>query len=387
VIPAARPASYLQHVISRSAVISVPLVILCSRQAQVSRIAERVRATFGARGLVIDVPEDYQLPQAPSRTSLPRFREANFGRSSDLSVKRNIGLLLARMRGWQKILFIDDDVAVQTLDIDRIAGQLDRHAVAGMRCKEFPDNSVVCHARRLAGLPQDVFVTGAVLGVNTQRHTLSFFPDIYNEDWLFFASSAAGRALPCAGEARQAWYDPFRDPARARREEFGDLLAEGLYSWFETTPGWDFAEQLTAVSVPRYWEHFIEARHELIAEVLEELRRRDALAADDIPHAMESLRHAEDQLSMIDADLCVEFLEAWREDVTNWGIVTQAVSSAVMSQREALDKLGLVTWESCGLGAVDESSVSRMHVDDSQTLFTTPGPVGERLVLAPSGEA
>ena len=32
------------------------------------------------------------------------------------------------------------------------------------------------------------------------------------------------------GHAVQAEYDPFANPERARREEFGDLLAEGLYA-------------------------------------------------------------------------------------------------------------------------------------------------------------
>ena len=41
---------------------------------------------------------------------------------------------------------------------------------------------------------------------------------------------AAARKLPRVGHAKQAEYDPFANPDRARREEFGDLLAEGLYA-------------------------------------------------------------------------------------------------------------------------------------------------------------
>ena len=106
-----------------------------------------------------------------------------------------------------------------------------------MVVEQHPDNSVVCHARRLAGMSQDVFVTGAVLGVHCNNLPLSFFPDIYNEDWFFFAEEAAPRRLPRVGRARQLEYDPFANPDRARREEFGDLLAEGLYALFgEASP-------------------------------------------------------------------------------------------------------------------------------------------------------
>jgi hypothetical protein len=73
----------------------------------------------------------------------------------------------------------------RTDNVARLAEQLDRYQVAGMIVRNFPDNSVVCHARRDAGLPQDVFWTGAVLGVHCNNLPLSFFPDIYNEDWFF----------------------------------------------------------------------------------------------------------------------------------------------------------------------------------------------------------
>ena len=114
--------------------------------------------------------------------------------------------------------------------LTRLAVQLETHPIAGMVCRRFADNSVVCHARRLAGFDQDVFVSGAVLGVNCSYLPLPFFPDIYNEDWFFFAEAAARQRLAKVGEARQAEYDPYLRPTRAGHEEFGDLLAEGLYA-------------------------------------------------------------------------------------------------------------------------------------------------------------
>ncbi len=178
------------------------------------------------------------------------------------------------MRGWNKILFVDDDITqVRSTHIERLASVLDRHPVASTVSRHFPDNSVVCHARRLAGLDQDVFVSGAVLGVNLRHATLSFFPDIYNEDWFFFARHAAARNLPKIGEVRQAEYLPFDDPRRAAREEFGDLLAEGLYALFENTPGWDFGDQLTAATRASHWRLFIESRLAMIEEIKARLSR------------------------------------------------------------------------------------------------------------------
>jgi hypothetical protein len=352
VVPASRPS--LQRVINLSVELSVPLVVLCSKQAKAERVADRVDATFGARALVVDVPGDYDLWAAPRRTSAPRFLEASAGRLSDLSVKRNLGLLLARMRGWRKILFLDDDIyRLRAQDIARLADQLDRHPVAAMASRVFPDNSVVCHARRAAGLGQDIFVSGAVLGVNTQHDALSFFPDIYNEDWFFFARHAAERSLPKVGEVRQDEYEPFADPMRAAREEFGDLLAEGLYALFESTPGLDFGEQLSAATRQRYWELFIEDRMAMITSTKDTLTRVHAPLGSTadlrVLQAEDSLRHARKQLRTITPELCAEFIECWREDALQWQGVMRGYGS-VLSEREALDELGLSTGYSCGYG-------------------------------------
>ncbi len=350
VVPAARAS--LQRVISLSAELSVPLVLLCSRQAKVDRVAERVKATFGARALVVEVPDDYPLPYDAQLTSDRKFRALSADRSSDLSVKRNIGLLLARLRGWKKILFIDDDISqIRGQDIARLTGQLDRYPVATMISRYFPDNSVVCHARRLAGYGQDVFVSGAVLGVNTQHPAMSFFPDIYNEDWFFFARHAAGRTLTKTGEVRQDAYEPFADPWRAGREELGDLLAEGLYAMFQSRPGWTFSEQLTAAGAT-HWRDFKADRLLMIDETKKGLER-SATGSVDYPtmlQALESLRCAEDHLSAIKPDVCVEFIDGWREDELRWQKVMKDLPTA-LSERDALAELGLTRWISCGYGS------------------------------------
>jgi hypothetical protein len=384
VVPAARPSSALQDVISLSATLSVPLVVLCSRQAHIEQVAQRVEKTFGARALIVEVDERNQLLDVALLTSDREFRDACADRSSDLSVKRNIGLLLGRLQGWSKILFIDDDIShFRPSDIERLTGYLDRHAVASMVSRHFPDNSVVCHARRLAGLQQDVFVSGAVLGVNLHYPKLSFFPDIYNEDWFFFARNAAERSLPKIGEVRQAKYPPFADPGRAEREEFGDLLAEGLYALFEYRPGWDFKEQLRAAALVSYWEHFKELRLRMIRETDEALSGVQ-LTADPANYlktlqAQESLRFAEKRATGISADLCVDFLDKWQEDEVRWQQVLRRYKT-VLSERDALAELGLTKWISCGYGVKSMSSGTYTAAEPEPDL-TSPGAVEQGLDL------
>jgi hypothetical protein len=354
IVPASRPASFLQPAIELAAFLGVFLVVLCSRQTKIDQVAGRVARTPGARSLIVRIPDRWNHPDFPTRTSAEMFNTANANRVSDLSAKRNIGLLLARLHGWNKVAFVDDDITLsQTDNIARLAGQLDEHQVAGMVVRRHPDNSVVCHARRLAGLAQDVFVTGAVLGVHCNSLPLSFFPDIYNEDWFFFAKEAAARKLPRVGNARQAEYDPFASPDRARREEFGDLLGEGLYALIGTeAPGTPFDDQLRAATAA-YWSRFIKARREVLNETITLLHRfvDNDLANGRVSSALASLQAAEDQLSKaITADLCVSFLWAWREDLRDWQRFSNAVNS-VGSTREAMDFLDLKTWMRADFGA------------------------------------
>ncbi|WP_427886271.1 hypothetical protein ACQHIV_26950 [Kribbella sp. GL6] len=355
VVPAARRASELQPVITLAADLRVPLVVLCSREALQDKVVERVKSTLYAEALVIQVPEGYRPPCPVPKTSAPKFREASANRSSDLSAKRNLGLLYGRLRGWNKILFVDDDIrSLKSGDVRRLTGYLDRYPVASMASREFPDNSVVCHARGKVG-PQDVFVSGAVLGVDLQSPELSFFADIYNEDWFFFARYAARRAIPKIGEVRQLAYEPFADPQRAAREEFGDLLAEGLYAAFESQPGLPFEEQLRLAMEPSYWDRFRGIRLKTIEDTLAAVRRAKAsIDEKDFPRIVRSLETAETWAHRSSSSLCVEFIKAWQEDEELWQKMLANLPSG-QRKEDALSQLRLTNWVSCGYGLRTES--------------------------------
>lgn len=370
IVPASRPASFLQPAIDLAASLGVILVMLCSKQTRVEHVAKRVATTPGAKCLIIPISGEWSHSAFPSRTTDHGFDEAKAGRASDLSLKRNLGLLLARLHGWNKIAFLDDDIRLsQTDHIARLAGQLDAHQVAGMVVYEHPDNSVVCHARRLAGLFQDVFVSGAVLGVHCNSLPLSFFPDIYNEDWFFFAREAATRRLPRVGKARQAEYDPFATPDRASQEEFGDLLAEGLFALFgDAGPSMPLDEQLRGATAT-YWSRFIEARREVLTETKTSLCHFLEGDVDNasVSCALASLAAAESQLDRIKPDLCVSFLHEWRDDLDDWQEFSSGVNN-MGSTREAMDFLELKTWRLAEFGAPE--------MDDLRGSRRLTSPVG-----------
>lgn len=323
-------------------------------------VATRLSRRRGCRALIVDVPSGYQHDLLPRRTTGLRFRVGSANRRSDLSVKRNLGLLLARLHGWGKIFFLDDDIgervhgtpiALPPEVVRRVAAELDVRRIGGLTCREFPDNSVVCHARRLAGYPQDTFVSGAALGVNCNDQPVPFFPNQYNEDWFFFSPLVADRSLGFVGSAIQAAYDPYLDPQRAREEEFGDVLAEGLFALFEQQAiEMNYFQRLDGAK-ESYWGRFIEARRQMLSltaaslEIAIEYTHADA---DRCGAALRSLGAAEQQLSRFSPSTCADYIDAWASDLHDWEDGAQRIR-VVSGTTEALNQLGLKNWHLIGL--------------------------------------
>lgn len=259
---------------------------------------------------------------------------------------RNLGLAVARLAGWTNVLFLDDDVrparagtvpaeptGLRDPDDGRLGStaQLARAvraaachlgrevSVVGWRQRWYPDNSVVCHANRLAGNAQESFVGGGMLLVEVTEGT-PFFPHIYNEDWFFLfellRSGRAGRG----GDTRQLAFDPFEHPRRAVDEEFGDVLGEGLLHLLHRESGTAAGDAMAVMRSPDHWAGEIEHRRTLVTNIAEQL---DAGTGPNIGErirkaALDSLAAAAERLAETTPEQLAGFVEAWRTDLGHW---------------------------------------------------------------------
>lgn len=343
VVPASRRAHRLRHVLDLAVRTGTRLVVLASHDCQVDEVSALIARTPGSRALLVRIPGGYRHDLLHLETSDPSFRALNSGRDSNLSMKRNLGLVLARLRGWHKIMFMDDDLLPFSAEsVHRIAHHLEDRRFAGLRTTSFEDNSVVCHANRLAGSRQGIFVSGAALGVNCADLPLDVFPDIYNEDWFAFAREAERADVGCAGEARQLQFNPFEDPQRAAREEFGDVLAEGLYALFSQGDGLGRATR-------GYWERFIASRASLITGIEQRLASIDT---HESVQAQASLDVAKQQLASVSSSDCLRFIDAWQADRRRFAEDTARLR-VVPSNHQAFDLLGLTEWQVAEFGTAE----------------------------------
>ncbi|MBU2662443.1 hypothetical protein KOI35_02860 [Actinoplanes bogorensis] len=332
VVPTFRPHHALRDSLAVAQELGCRLVALCSGPAEGWRAVE-LADEFGVDVIAVDLHEVWP--------ALPRFRSDEvlarngFVHSSDLSLKRNLGLLLGRLIGWRRVLFLDDDITqVKAAELTVAARHLDggEFRAVGLRNTGFPDNSVVCHAYRAIGAAQDSFIGGGAMIVDPGK-TRSFFPNIYNEDWFFLLGDGVPFRAAVSGTMHQRSYDPFAAGGRAIGEELGDTLAEGLF-WL--LDGGSALESSDA----GFWGRFLARRRLLLDHVLNLV---DAEVTDPARRESikESVRAARARSSDINAWLCHSFVEAWRRDLQVWDTFLSERASCYNDPEKALAELGL----------------------------------------------
>jgi hypothetical protein len=310
VVPTARPPAYLEEAAGLARALGCALVTLHSRKwTTADKAAQRFASDVDL--IAVDVPE-------PDRLHLPDWQTSQmlagtvFARRSDLSAKRNLALMLGHMLNWARVLFLDDDITkVNPDDIRKASDLLGTYDAVGFQIGGFPDHSVVCHAYRDAGGKQQSFIGGGALAVELTR-SKSFFPDIYNDDW-FFLLDGDKRLRPSAmtGQVVQARYDPFRTPDRARAEELGDVLAEGLF--------WLLDQDQPILDADRvHWARFLGKRAQFIQGVLEMVQGDNALNPHEKARRIAALKGSRGRLALITPELCQGYLRAWAADRDDW---------------------------------------------------------------------
>lgn len=319
-------SAYIDAAIRLAGQLNVPLVALCSHDAAA------VRATVRARRRQVDVVAidvDRNVGSMLSLATENLGHRVRFHRSTDLSLKRNLGLLLARCIGWQRVLLLDDDFrGIEPQTVRAAAGLLRTHSAVGLNNIGYPDNSVVCHAYRKALNRQDTFIGGGALLINPMS-SISFFPDIYNEDWFFLLGNGPANWAR-VGSARQRRYDPFARAVRARDEEFGDTLAEGLFWLLDEGRPVDEADLA-------YWTDALARRREFLVHVRDRLMIKRPWRLTRMLRSVDAARKANDEIT---PQACAEYVASWRTDLEAWREHVSGFSSGHDIDK-ALTKLGL----------------------------------------------
>ena len=269
----------------------------------------------------------------------------------DISRKRNLGLLIGRVCGWTRMLFLDDDIRrLSVAKLSSAAALLDDYPVVGLQVRKYPDASVVGHARRLTGRRQEPFVSGGSLLVDPQLLN-GYFAPVYHEDWLCVINHLRKGEVAIGGSVAQLPYLPFSASKRAELEEFGETLLSGLLWLVHTRISagtTDYVRAMAdtdywqAAANQRFWEQILGQRAELLANITVQLAEKDFDGLSPLP----SLVAAKQRLGELKPGDFVSFTERWLTSLVEWrdrlnGLSRVDVADKARAIDKALAKLGL----------------------------------------------
>jgi hypothetical protein len=319
-VPAVRTDNRLATGVELALGLRWPLLVLCSRDLKAPAVRERLRPAAGLHLTAADLVSSTWL-RAPRQWSAVHHRAAEQRLRIDTNRKRNLALAAAAMTGRRWVLFVDDDVTGLTLGavetaLTHLARRRD-HRIVGWPHEEFPDNSVVHHARRdVMGWDQDVFVGGGALLVRLDGAPPAPFPPVYNEDWLFLLDALARREVVSGPPVGQVPYRPYADPERAALEEFGDVLGEGLMH---------LVHEGLPVAVAKgadYWSPVLEKRRKLLGRITERARELSAsgpaVGCGPLQDVVRAMGRARGQHAWATPAALASFVRAWRDDQETW---------------------------------------------------------------------
>jgi hypothetical protein len=332
IVPTVRPLPCLEDAARAARSLSCPLVTLHTPGRTRASAAAFYLDFWSLNLIAIDVPEPANL-RPPELETSRLLAGTPFERETDVSTKRNLGLLLSHMLRWKRVVFLDDDIRVlDPADLGKAVSLLGTHAAVGLGIGGFPDNSMVCHAFREAGGLQETFIGGGALAVDVERN-YSFFPNVYNEDWFFVLDAEKGlQPVATVGRALQDPYDPYL-PERAQAEELGDVLAEGTFWLLDQ-------ERSVSDGDLRHWQDFLAKRKRFIEQVLGMVEHMTYIESAERARRAAALNAALGRLAEITPELCVAYMKALAIDQERWQRHVQAIRrEPKLTRKQALESL------------------------------------------------
>lgn len=181
----------------------------------------------------------------------------------NLGNNRNYAMLLAKCRGENTVLMIDDDIRFINSNAVALLNEANAtHAICNAEISGMADDSIVGHIFRSNGIAQKRFSSGGCMSIDLSKVT-HFFVNEYNEDWIwtYMQNNGAPGFVPIIVEHQK--YDPFINPfQKITFQETGEILWEGISLCSQM----EMSSKLTDF---KFWTNVCTARRHQITRLLE----------------------------------------------------------------------------------------------------------------------
>ena len=203
IVPAARPAAHLDHAVTLAQAAG-RLVVLCSRQARADEVSELLAARSFSQGVVIDMPS---ATVTVGSISPPHARM----RSAAFPSRPPPGTAISAPSATSACFWPVWSAGIACSSWMTTSGiSASPTCVARHPCWASSTTQSACESAISRITPWSVMPTGrpgnrktyssadSVLAIDCTA-PIGFFPDIYNEDWLFFYNDTVERRLAWSG--------------------------------------------------------------------------------------------------------------------------------------------------------------------------------------------
>lgn len=180
----------------------------------------------------------------------------------NLGYARNFALLYAKAEGFQRVLFMDDDIQVPKLSIfEELFSNLNSYKFTGANIKGLIDDSVLGHVAASVQVTNKRMLSGGFMALSTIGID-QFFLNNYNEDWIWLFMQLKNSKYLQKGQVFQALVDPFANyEDKVIFQEFGEIVLDGVLDLYE----YGSYDTLTDIA---FWQRMIRERREYL-ELLE----------------------------------------------------------------------------------------------------------------------
>ena len=170
----------------------------------------------------------------------------------NLGYCRNWALILCAVEGFERVVFLDDDIRLtEAGNIDHQLILLSDYDFVGSKIMGMPDESFIGHLFREIGIEFEGLPSGGFLAFKP-KFIHEAFINVYNEDWIWQRMHPEAISI-VSGSSYQNEYDPFTIPiSKIHFQEFGEILYRGLDLAFSK-------KNASLLNKNRYWTDIIES--------------------------------------------------------------------------------------------------------------------------------
>lgn len=199
---------------------------------------------MGGNVFLHDAAQQQEVIDELELTVMDQFISKLGNESWSLGYLRNYSLILSFLLGFNKIMWLDDDIHADSDIVVDIFNSLNQYPFVSTNVTLMPDTSIIGHIKRFIEIDgRDFPISGGCMGIcldSVSEYCLNY----YNEDWIWVGLQKPRHKIKTVGKVDQEPFDPFDVSLHeVFWQEFGEVLEYGVIN----------CDEINTLRSDQYW--------------------------------------------------------------------------------------------------------------------------------------